>query len=150
MRKQNQSKTNQSRKKKSTNDVVNDDILRQTSKTASSSARSTLVLGISSAIIALVAILVYHRQESVRPTQPQQATLLSELFHIGCATSLVSCHDYLLDIDDTHRTIYSKATHKLGSGLKQGWKLLDIPRNVQIWSKRYSLMGMSGHFTVES
>lgn len=69
-----------------------------------------------------------------------EPTSLSQLFQLACqhgkgrSPPLVQCNDYLLELLDTNRTIYSKQDHKSGSGLQQGWKLLDIPRNIQLWT----------------
>jgi hypothetical protein len=71
---------------------------------------------------------------------PVNKTTLSQLFQLACnpgkgrSVPLVQCNDYLLDLHDENRTLYSLDHHKSGTGLQQGWKILDIPRNLQLWT----------------
>lgn len=59
--------------------------------------------------------------------QNRPRATLSDLFRIACSeTQLVYCNDYLWEIQN--RTVYSR------EALQEGWKLLEIPRGVQIWT----------------
>jgi hypothetical protein len=121
------------KKKKSDNDLSS-----SSPSSLSSLPPIHLILGVFLSLLT-AAIAAWYRQQQVHYHDTNSTTkpTLSQLFRIACQSSngLVHCNDFLLDIHDTNRTISAKHEHKAGTGLRKGWKLLDIPRNVQIWSE---------------
>jgi hypothetical protein len=137
-------------KKKSTskrNDDVNNDHLERPSTKKRNNNVIETKRGYNVGIIIITVVIVvfavaYQIQKQQRKTtaSPKQRSM-SQLFHLACTTlQVIGCSDYLFDIDDATRSIYTKDHHMAGQGLKRGWKLLDIPRNVQIWSEYSCLL----------
>ncbi|KAG7373712.1 hypothetical protein IV203_012807 [Nitzschia inconspicua] len=138
------SSNNKKGKRRHTKKADREDKLQHHSrKTASASSLPPIHLLLGSILsIAIAALLswYYHQQQQAEygflNGPADSKTTLSQLFRIGCdkKTKLVHCNDYLLELYDENRTIHSKHQHSSGSGLQKGWKLLDIPRGVQIWT----------------